>query len=199
MSISLDNVTVDNNGVITIVDWDENTRLNISANYRFWSHIPTTPLTESPILYCGWGSSMEGVAGYYQAYSTFLTIEDADTGDVLGYSTVNQMEDPLWSSRITDKKPFPAATVVRKKGWFRNAAWRDYYFEESDGGNSMFNLKIKNCRVSRRIKIYFNIGVYVYADESHLRGSYRLSNSQGFTPSFASIYYADSTFVSGNA
>lgn len=199
ISISLDNVTVDNNGVITIVDWDENTRLNISANYRFWAHTPNAPIADVSILYCGWGVNMAGVAGYYQAYSTYLTVVDADTDEVLGYSTVNQMEDPTWSSRISDIKPFTNASVIRKKGWFRRSAVRDYYFEESTGGNSTFNLKINNCRTSRRIKIKFNIGVTLYADESQHRGAFLLADDRNFNPHYITIYYGDPTFVSGTA
>lgn len=109
------------------------------------------------------------------------------------------MEDPLWSSRITDKLPFANATVFRKRGWFKRSGIRDYYFETSDGEDNVFNVKIKNCRVSRRIRIKFHIKVFIYADESHLRNTFRLSNSQSVNMSFESIYYGDATFASGTS
>ena len=200
IGVTLDNATVDSNGVITITDWNSESRLNISVNYRLWTHIAAssgTPLY--PTLYCGWAANLAGTAGYYQSYSTYLTIVDADNDTVLAYSTVNQMDDNLWSSQIADIKPFTDATVVRKKGCFKHSSGVDYYFQTTDTGDNTFNLRISNCPVTRRIKIYLNTKVTIYADESSFRGAYALSNTQNLRPNLIIVYYGDNTILSGRA
>lgn len=109
------------------------------------------------------------------------------------------MDDNLWSSQISDILPFTGATVVRKKGNFKHSSGANYYFQTTDTNDSTFNLRISNCPVTRRIKIYLNTKVTIYADEQAFVGAFALSNTQDLNPNLIIGYYGDNTIESGRA
>ena len=197
VDVDLSNTSVDSNGVITINDWDEDTRLNLSINYRLLAHSTQSASVYYSPLYCGWGSSNPNDMGYYQSYSTYITVLDADTNNVLAYSNVLQMDDPLWSGRIADIKPFNNANVIRKKGRFLRNSGTEYYFETIDTNENQFNLKITDCKPTRRIKIIFTTNITLYSAEGTT--AYILTDSQYSNYHLRTTYWGNNTFISGIA
>lgn len=180
----------------------------MSLKYRFWTHT-----LSDPKLYAGFnynlfaGGSAPQYNGFYsQHYDTYLTVVDADTNQVIGYSTVTQFEDPSYGKRASDYKPFDSATVNRCTGHFRRehnigTNQRNFYFE-TDGSDNEFSLNIVNCRLSRRFKIYLNTEININTNYGPWYNSqfYRLSSASAGTYSNNKVmYWGENVLTSASA
>ena len=89
---------------------------------------------------------------YNEHYSVYLAIENADTNQIVGFSTVSQLEFGKNKGAI---KPFPTATVEQKTGYFLKSQAKTFYFAElENNNNSEFKLSIRNCKLPERFRVY---------------------------------------------
>lgn len=197
---SIEGTTIDNNGVITFTNWTPNTMLNLNASYRFWAHLvtPLFPYLDGETLYCSFGRPAQASKLLYrQQYSTYLVVVDADTYQTLGRSTVDQFEDPYWSQHMSPVIPFNGATVTRRPGVFKKSNSTDYYFDSND--NTEFTIKLRNCKVTQRIKIFLMTEVKITSSYSSYENRYLLSATDTKYSVNSAAYWAENVLTAGEA
>ena len=96
-------------------------------------------------------------ARYMQYAAVYLTVIDADTDEVLGYSSGYQFEH---QSSIVGGYPFMVSTpdnaaLAEVEGNFVRAS-NGYYYFTSYGGSNTWRLVLNNCPTARHMKICIN-------------------------------------------
>lgn len=205
IGINLPNTTTDENGVITVTDWSESTRLNLDVSFRMWCHLNRLPQQgqNAPDMFFSYGRVGSGGAFMYrQIYSNFLVVVDVNTNEAVGWSTVEQIEDSYWSKYSQPIKPFNGATVNRRTGNLKksNNSY-DYYFQTDSGDTNEFNLRIANCKVPQRFVIYLVTSINVASSNPALvsNENYYVSTSWGYNIKAQTDYWGENVLTAGEA
>ena len=204
IGLNLENATVDDYGVITIDNWDETTTLNLKLSFRMCEHLndqPTSGRSYDPMYIAIGRSTSSGGFMYAQQFVNYLTVVDADTNEVLGYSTVESFEDPYWAQYNPVYKPFEGATVNRRTGSLKRSDSTTYYFQTENGDVNEFSLRISNCKVSRRIKLFLNTKLRVLSSNHQWMEDqeYFISGSWTYGYPQTARYWGENVITSGEA
>lgn len=196
-----ENITVGSDGVMTVNNWTNQTVMSLSVGFRFWVHTPTDPK-----LYPQWFNALwpttTGVGGkkmyYNEHYSVYLAIENADTNQIVGFSTVSQLE---FGKNIGVIKPFPTATVEQKTGYFLKSQAKTFYFAEiENNNNSEFKLSVRNCKLPERFRVYLCTNATIDTNYSTWASEYHLSAAPMGTETLKMTpYWGESLISSGSA
>ena len=200
------NTTVDENGVITVTDWNESTRLNLSVSYRMWCHLNSLPRQNPGSDEMFFSIGRIGGSGFFmyrQVYSNYLAIIDVETGQAAGWSQVEQIDDHYWGQYTPAIQPFDGATVVRRSGRLKKAATgnTDYYFQTDNSNENEFTLKIANCKVPRRFSIFLITRINIASSNPALVSDekYYVSSSWGFNNNAMTDYWGENVITAGVA
>lgn len=196
-----ENVTIGSDGTMTVNNWTNQTVMSLSVGFRLWAHTQKDIKLYQEYFY-GLYPTTTGVGGknsyYNQLYTVYLAIVNADNNQIVGYSTVSQLQ---LVNKEGDVKPFPASTVERQTGFFKKSQDRTFYFANvSDTHTGEYKLSIRNCKLPERFKLYLCTGVTIETNYSPWTSEYHLSAApMGTYTAKMTPYWAESLVSSGSA
>lgn len=204
IGLNMPNTSMDEYGVITINDWTESTKLNLTVSFRSWFHpngLPASGHYYDP-LYISFGRIGSGGAFMYaQQFSNYLEVVDADTHLIIARSTIEEFDDPYWAKYNQVIKPFDDAKVTRRTGNLKKAEGNNYYFVTENEENSEFTLKIKNCKVPKRIQLYLRTYITIGSSNQQMvsNNDFYLNGSWGYNYQTMVTYWGENVLLSGEA
>ena len=199
LTISDDNITVGSGGVMTVNNWTNQSVLSLSLGFRFWAHTENDVRLRPEFQYGLYPSSSANMRnGYYlQYYNVYLAVVNADNEQIVGFSTVSQLDylqsdDPI--------KPFPSATIERQKGFFKQSQGRDFYYQDpTNNPTGEYKLSLRNCKLPERFKLYLCTSVTIDTNYTPWTSEYHLAAAPFGTYSyFYSPYWGESLVTSGS-